>query len=161
MITAIYPIFRAARPLINSVFREYWYSRLKTDWSVSGDIENAEFQMLKSSVKINLNDIKFGDETYIVVDKSNFAKFVAQDDTPDLKYVTNRRDCNAFTDVLKGKIRAIGNFLVGDCWGYCTWVEGHHAFLIFYADQKWHALEPQTRKVYPLESVNEITFLKF
>lgn len=161
MITTFYPIFRLVQPLINSVFREYWYLRLKTDMNVSNDIGNAEFQTLKASVKVNLNDIKFGDKSYIAVDKSAFKAFVAQDDTPDLKYIANRRDCNAFTDVLKGKIRAVGNFLVGDCWGYCSWVDGHHAFLIFYSEQKWYALEPQNRTVYPIESVNEITFLKF
>lgn len=161
MITTFYPIFRLVQPLINSVFREYWYLRLKTNETVLNNVTSDVFYKLSQNVKMSPSKVIFGDKAYIAVDKSAFKAFVKQDDTPDLKYIADRRDCNAFVDVFKGHVRELGNFLVGDCWGYCDWVDGYHAFIIFYSEQKWYALEPQNRNIYPIESVKEITFLKF
>ena len=161
MINNIYPIFQGARSVLDNGWREYWYAQLKTDKIIKKDILNPEFQLLIAQTDIDLSAIKFGDKEYLEIDLDRFKSFLKKDNTPKIKYLANRRDCNAFSDIIKGKVRSIGNFLFADCWGYVDYVENHHAFNIFYASGEWYALEPQSHTIRAINCVKKITFSKF
>jgi len=164
MLKMLYPLLKSLHSGLESVNREIWYKNLCAESQINW--REKEFnEFFNDKEEVIPKEINYGDRIYEVLNYDEFIKWLKDDDTSDLVYVKTRRECNAFADVLKGRVREIGNFAVGTAWGYVSWLDGYHAFNVFYAKEngimKWYALEPQTDKIYSIFEVKSIRFLTF
>jgi len=124
-------------------------------------------EILEDNRRIENMKLIFNDSSKTKVNLDNLREYLKADKTDELPYLPTDRDCDDFTDILKGFVKrwdsrlAIGMMLAltrpdtdGD--------RGYHAFnVVVGLDDKMYMVEPQTDDIMELPKEWEITHVIF
>lgn len=133
-------------------------------------LSNADVRKILSDQLKQANKVIMNDKDYISVDENRLKEFARKDGTNNLRYKSERSDCDDFTRVFLGRVSenvfkhgSNGNraLAIGEVQGtiYKDDKPVNHSMVIYITKGKVKFFEPQNDKIYNPDPRNEYWFI--
>lgn len=165
-INAIRKLLIALNFRVQDLNNQYWLRKLNCREVTSSELREMLLFLNEMSNETRMKSITFTDSNYKIINKQEFLKWVNSFWIPKLKnqrgYIPQGRDCDNFALMFHGIMADIGNIAAGTIFGYCSWLEGYHAFNFVFLEENGITeivlFEPQTGVTYGQECLLSSNF---